>query len=124
MPDEVASYSAKIGYPIDGQGWCDFYAAKGWMVGRVKMKDWRAAARNWKRNRWKPGESVNGSAYPQPPAKKIPLEPANWRELFRIHYPNNEWANDHRDWAQRPSNEQASIISAIRSIPASALREA
>jgi hypothetical protein len=25
----------------------DFYASKGWMVGRNKMKDWRAAVRNW-----------------------------------------------------------------------------
>ena len=25
----------------------DFYESKGWMVGRSKMKDWKAAARNW-----------------------------------------------------------------------------
>lgn len=27
----------------------DFYESKGWIVGRVKMKDWKAAARNWLR---------------------------------------------------------------------------
>jgi hypothetical protein len=25
----------------------DFYSAKGWMIGKNKMKDWRAAVRNW-----------------------------------------------------------------------------
>lgn len=28
---------------------CDFYGSKGWVVGRVRMTDWRAAARNWER---------------------------------------------------------------------------
>ena len=25
----------------------DFYACKGWMVGKNKMKDWKAAVRTW-----------------------------------------------------------------------------
>ena len=32
---------------LDGQRFHDFYSSKGWMVGKNKMKDWRAAARNW-----------------------------------------------------------------------------
>jgi len=28
----------------------DFYGAKNWMVGKNKMKDWKAAIRNWVRN--------------------------------------------------------------------------
>jgi hypothetical protein len=52
-PAFVTAYSASIGYPIDGQKWCDSYAAKGWIVsGKAKMKDWHAAVRNWKTNRW------------------------------------------------------------------------
>ena len=27
----------------------DFYSAKGWMVGRNKMKDWKAAVRTWEK---------------------------------------------------------------------------
>ena len=27
----------------------DFYASKGWLVGRARMTDWRAAARGWER---------------------------------------------------------------------------
>jgi len=51
-PEEVTAYSASIGYPLDGQAFCDSYEAKGWLVGKVKMKNWQAAIRNWKRNLW------------------------------------------------------------------------
>jgi hypothetical protein len=49
-PEQVTAYSAFIGYPMDGQAWCDAYAAKGWKVGDHRMKDWQAAVRNWKTN--------------------------------------------------------------------------
>ena len=32
---------------IDAQRFLDFYDSKGWMIGKNKMKDWKAAARNW-----------------------------------------------------------------------------
>lgn len=44
---EVASYAAEKGIRIDAQRFVDFYASKGWMVGKTKMKDWKAAVRNW-----------------------------------------------------------------------------
>lgn len=35
----------------EGEKFFNFYTSKGWLVGRAKMKDWKAAARNWiKRN--------------------------------------------------------------------------
>jgi len=71
--DEVKAYSAEIGYPLDGQAWCDSYAQKGWMVGKTKMKDWKAAVRNWKANGWKPngGSGMNGhSTAPSRPVEK------------------------------------------------------
>ena len=50
-PEAVTAYSASIGYPMDGKKWCDSYALKGWIVsGKTKMKDWKAAVRNWKAN--------------------------------------------------------------------------
>ena len=49
-PEQVTAYSASIGYPMDGQAWCDSYAAKGWLVGKAKMKDWQAAVRTWRSN--------------------------------------------------------------------------
>jgi hypothetical protein len=32
---------------LDAQRFHDFYCSKGWMIGKNKMKDWKAAARNW-----------------------------------------------------------------------------
>ena len=32
---------------LDAQRFHDFYSSKGWMIGKNKMKDWKAAARNW-----------------------------------------------------------------------------
>ncbi len=32
---------------LDAQRFHDFYSSKGWMIGKNKRKDWRAAARNW-----------------------------------------------------------------------------
>jgi len=47
--DEVAEYVRESGVQVDPQGFCDFYASKGWKVGSQSMKDWRAAVRNWSR---------------------------------------------------------------------------
>lgn len=43
--EEVAAYVQERGSRVDPQGFIDFYESKGWMVGRSKMKDWRAACR-------------------------------------------------------------------------------
>lgn len=55
---EVTAYSAEIGYPLNGEAWCDSYAQKGWQVGKAKMKDWKAAVRNWKANGWTTGAAT------------------------------------------------------------------
>ena len=31
----------------EAQSFCDFYESKGWVVGKAKMKCWKAAVRNW-----------------------------------------------------------------------------
>jgi uncharacterized protein YdaU (DUF1376 family) len=45
--EEVRDYITDNQYPVDPNRFCDFYASKGWMVGKNKMKDWRAAVRTW-----------------------------------------------------------------------------
>lgn len=45
--DEVSEYCRKSGYVVDPQRFVDFYASKGWKVGKESMKDWEAAVRNW-----------------------------------------------------------------------------
>ena len=49
---EVQSYVAERHSAVDPQGFIDFYAAKGWLVGKSPMRDWKAACRNaesWER---------------------------------------------------------------------------
>jgi len=45
--DEVADYCSARGNQVDPQRFVDFYAAKGWMIGKNRMKDWKAAVRTW-----------------------------------------------------------------------------
>jgi len=50
--EECMSTFEEAGSTTDeGEKFFNFYTSKGWMVGKSKMKDWKAAARNWiKRN--------------------------------------------------------------------------
>ena len=57
-PEEVAeyasAYAASKGIDLastdfDPERFVDFYAQKGWMVGKSRMKDWKASVRNWVR---------------------------------------------------------------------------
>lgn len=46
---EVRSYCQERHNKVDPERFVDFYTSKGWLVGKVKMKDWRAAVRNWEK---------------------------------------------------------------------------
>lgn len=51
---EVAAYVAERRSPVVPQEFIDFYASKGWLVGKTPMKDWKAACRNAEKwERWK-----------------------------------------------------------------------
>lgn len=47
--DEVREYCQENGYQIKPEQFVDYYTAIGWMAGKNKMKDWKAAVRNWNR---------------------------------------------------------------------------
>ena len=49
--EEVRAYCDERKNGIDPQSFIDFYSAKGWMIGSNRMKDWRAAVRNWETRR-------------------------------------------------------------------------
>jgi|GEM_PF-2973368 len=51
-PADVTEYAQSLGYPLDGADFCNSYEAKGWMIGKVKMKSWRHAVANWKTHTW------------------------------------------------------------------------
>ena len=46
---EVAAYCAERGNAVDPDRFWDHYEANGWMVGKNKMRDWKAAVRNWEK---------------------------------------------------------------------------
>ncbi len=57
-PAEVSEYAHQFAadkgldltaLDFDPERFVDFYAQKGWMVGRSRMRDWRATVRNWLR---------------------------------------------------------------------------
>ena len=54
---EVEEYVSANGYTsVNPQQFIDHYTAVGWMIGKNKMKDWRAAVRNWHR---RSADSIN-----------------------------------------------------------------
>ena len=47
--DEIKAYCDERHNLVDPEKFYDFYQAKGWMVGKNKMKDWKAAIRTWEK---------------------------------------------------------------------------
>jgi len=55
---EVALYVSTRERKIDPEAFVDHYVSNGWMVGRTKMKDWRAAVRTWERSSFGPAPAA------------------------------------------------------------------
>ncbi len=49
---EIKDFISENSFSIDADTFFNYYEANGWMVGRNKMKDWKAAIRNWNRKDW------------------------------------------------------------------------
>lgn len=45
--NEIKDYCLIRKNSVNPESFLDFYESKGWMVGKNKMKDWRAAVRTW-----------------------------------------------------------------------------
>ena len=45
--EEVAEYIREKGYHFEASAFISFYESKGWMVGKNKMKDWKASCSGW-----------------------------------------------------------------------------
>ena len=48
--DELKTYMTEIGMADVSETWSDYYESNGWLVGKNKMKNWKAAVRTWKNN--------------------------------------------------------------------------
>jgi hypothetical protein len=55
---EVRAYCAERKNKVNAQRFVDFYDAKGWMVGKNKMKDWKACVRTWEQ---RDSENIGGN---------------------------------------------------------------
>lgn len=47
--DEVSEYCKQRNNGVNPGSFIDFYESKGWMIGKNKMKDWKAAVRTWEK---------------------------------------------------------------------------
>jgi len=68
---DVAAFVAERNLDIDPDYFCECYGAKGWMIGRNQMKDWRLAAQKASREGWcKPGRDTWTDELPFSPGTK------------------------------------------------------
>ena len=61
--EEIGAYCRERRNGVDPQRFFDFYAAKGWMVGKNRMKDWKAAVRTWENQERKRRQSNDTLPY-------------------------------------------------------------
>ncbi len=57
---EISTYCKERNNEVNPEQFYDHYQSNGWMVGKNKMKDWKAAVRTWEKNGYsKPHQSNN-----------------------------------------------------------------
>ena len=54
--EEISAYCQHRDNQVNAEKFFDFYSAKGWMIGKNKMKDWKAAVRTWEQKDSKPNK--------------------------------------------------------------------
>jgi hypothetical protein len=91
--DDVKAYCRERKNNIDPEGWMAFYNSNGWMVGKNKMRDWKAAIITWEKRggngdgRGKPdGQGRPGVQYKEYTGSDVPKlsEAERKRNLERI----------------------------------------
>ena len=93
--EEVEDYCRSRGNGIGGQEFVDFYESKGWMIGKNRMKDWKAAVRTWENERKKRGSSPS----PAP-------APANKPNAIDVHgYDQRSYKNAQQEAIARMMND-------------------
>lgn len=58
--DEIISYINENNFNVDPNGFYDYYESNGWVVGKNKMKDWKATVRNWDRKAFEKKKETKG----------------------------------------------------------------
>lgn len=68
--EEVRAYCTERGNDVDPEAFVDFYESKGWMIGKNRMKDWKAAVRTWEQSDKRKGVK-NGGGNRKPNSAQI-----------------------------------------------------
>ena len=71
--DEVKDYCLERNNNIDSEAFINFYDSKGWMVGKNKMKDWKACIRTWEKRNYK-----------KPTMSKLDAQINAWQEAKKL----------------------------------------
>lgn len=59
--EEVKAYCLERKNNVDPERFIDYYTSNGWVVGKNKMKDWKAAVRTWEKNGYSNSNKSNNS---------------------------------------------------------------
>lgn len=76
--DDVRAYCLERGNNIDPDKFVDYYESNGWMVGKNKMKDWKATVRSWEHNDYSNNKKQNGSIIHEVPMPAYCAEKDNY----------------------------------------------
>lgn len=63
--EEIKEYCLERHNNINAETFYDFYESKNWMIGKNKMKDWKAAIRTWERNNKSTTQQTRNSIIPE-----------------------------------------------------------
>lgn len=73
--DEVKAYCEERHNGIDAAAFIDYYEARAWMLGKVKMRNWQAAIRTWEKH----PQGLNTAGNEPKPKRDYTKKPDSWR---------------------------------------------
>lgn len=85
--DDVRKYCRERGNGVDAEQFVDFYTSKNWMVGKNRMRDWKAAVRTWEVRDGRPRTVQTEKKQPSKYSMS-PKAPADVRNSLRDPLPN------------------------------------
>lgn len=87
--EEVRAYCEERHNGIDPEKFYDYYESQGWLVGKSRMKDWKAAMRNWERREGqnKGGYSGSGRSKAAPAVENSSLDMEEYTQWERDYVP-------------------------------------
>lgn len=97
--EDIRSYCTERGNAVDAQRFYDFYEAKGWLIGKNPMKDWKAAVRTWEQRNDRTEYAPRGQTTPPPPESVYEQNRRIKEELLRKYSGNGNSGENTADKA-------------------------